>query len=107
MFTTCTPQLAQHGGGHRQLQHRVVRGDEAVLVAAVQVHPVGVEEQAELYEEQVHVDGEQDRQQQQRGRPEQLKYRIEVKTEKKGLGETKLQKFEMIQSDQTYKIISI
>ena len=55
-----------------------MRGDEAVLVAAVQVHPVGVEEQAELYEEQVHVDWEQDRQQQQRGRAEQLKYRTEV-----------------------------
>ena len=36
----------------------IVRGDEAVLIATVEVHAVGIEEETKLYEEQVHVDGQ-------------------------------------------------
>ena len=35
----------------------IVRGDEAVLIATVEVHAVGVEEETKLYEQQIHVDG--------------------------------------------------
>jgi len=36
----------------------VVWGDEAVLIATVEVHAVGVEEETKLYEEHIHVDGQ-------------------------------------------------
>lgn len=35
----------------------VVRGDEAVLVTRMEVHPVCIEEESKLDEKSVHVDG--------------------------------------------------
>ena len=35
---------------------RIVGGDEAMLIAAVEVHTIGVEEETKLQEQQVHID---------------------------------------------------
>jgi len=50
----------------------VVRRDERVLVATVQVHPIRVEEEPKLHEEEVHVDGDQQGDPQQWGRTDKL-----------------------------------
>ena len=35
---------------------RIVGGDEAMLIATVEVHTIGVEEETKLQEQQVHID---------------------------------------------------
>jgi len=50
----------------------IVWGDEAVLVATVQVDAVGVEEKTKLYEEKIHVDRHEEGQDKEWGRAEYL-----------------------------------
>jgi len=54
----------------------VVRGDEGMLIAAVEVHTVAVEEEAKLHEQDVHVDGEHEREKQQGERSHELVHRF-------------------------------
>lgn len=49
-----------------------MRGDEGVLKATMQVDSVGVKEQPKLDEEEVHVDWDEEGDEQERGGSEQL-----------------------------------
>jgi len=58
------------------VQDLVMRGDEGMLKAAVQVDAIGVEEQPKLDKEEVHVDGDDEGDEEEGGGPEELVHRF-------------------------------
>jgi len=58
------------------VQDLVMRGNEGMLKAAVQVDAIGVEEQSKLDEEEVHVDGDDEGYEEEGGGPEELVHRL-------------------------------
>jgi len=58
------------------VQDLVMRRDEGVFKAAVQIYAIGVEEQPKLDEEEVHVDGHEEGDEEEGGGSEQLVHRL-------------------------------